>query len=580
MILQRQSKSRRRRNRRTFILCVLAGIAVMLYLILGPVVKRRFQTWQYQRQLAQAADGSETKDPQAPALSLQTSLHANAGNPAAWRMAADWLDYTGDRTATSLREQIIQLEPTVAENRFALVRTALRFRDAPAAHAALDALPAEARDSAEGKRLAAAAVLIAGRSTDADELLGAALASEKDPARAKLERLFFRLRYGNFSQASNAREELLLSSRLADFRPEILRELIYDDLRRNDSAAARSRVETLLNLPQATFQDRLLRADLTVAASPEKIPLVQAELTPLAAPDATHAVLLAGWLANYGRTASATTFLESLAPEIRDQPTVRAALAGLAIAKENWPLTTQLIAAGAWGHIEPESVQLALSARLLDTRERPELRREVWNSALTATEKELSGLQVLRRLALLWKWDDEYEITLFHIARRFPQETWAHQLLAENYLRKKQTAGLKSVYALWHEANPADARVEITWHYLELLSKPVTAETPVNLRVRQLYETAPTSPFFATVQALSLSQLGENDAALSTLDKLPAAERRAPSRAFYYALYLATAKRLEEARTYLEVSSETALLPEERALLNRARSLAAVGPKS
>ena len=571
MHVRRRRRSRRLNTPRIFVLLVVGGIAVMTYLIFGPAIRLRYQRWQYQRTQAEKA---LTAPVIAPVSSLSASLRTNPGNPTAWLRATELLENTGDRAALAMRAEIIELQPTLPAPRLAFVHTALRFREIATAEAALEALPPELRATAEAKRLAAAAAFLAGRNADADELFAQAVADTPEAARVKLARQLFRLHYGNFSQATETRQELEVAVRRNAVGLEILRELIFDDLRRNEAPTALSRAESLVHAPGATFADRLLRAELVMTAQPLKFAELLPELAAAAAGDAGNATLFLGWLGNYGRLGEAAAWIEAQPEAIRRAPDVLAARAGLALAQDDSNAATRLLREGAWGAVDSQAVQLAMSARLLESRERPELRQEVWNRALTAAEKDLSGLQVLRRLARHWRWPHEYQTTLYHIARRYPAETWAHQLLAEEFLRQRQTNDLKATYALWHEAAPDDLRVEMRWHQLELLTTPSSTENRLTARVRELYETNRTSPLFATTYALACWQLGRNDDALAALEKIPSSERRAPSRAFYYALYLATARRMEEARTYLALSAEPPLLSEERTLLHRARSLA------
>lgn len=90
---------------------------------------------------------------------------------------------------------------------------------------------------------------------------------------------------------------------------------------------------------------------------------------------------------------------------------------------------------------------------------------------------------------------------------------------------------------------------------------------------REVYEKAPTNAAYVSTYAYSLYVQEKREEALQVIEKLPPADLEKPSIAAYYGVFLQAAGQSDKARKYLDLTSKATLLPEERALVEKARSL-------
>ncbi|HTZ21994.1 MAG TPA: hypothetical protein VMC06_14005, partial [Opitutaceae bacterium] len=224
-----------------------------------------------------------------------------------------------------------------------------------------------------------------------------------------------------------------------------------------------------------------------------------------------------------------------------------------------------------WGPILQDSIQAAMTARLLHERQRPELAQDIWKEILILNKQNLPGLRVLLRLATLWGMDHEISATLRCIAQSYPDETWALQQLALHYHQRKDTAGLRDTFALGIELHPEDREMQSDWVMASLLLEKGPPASPVAQKAQKLYASEPDNAYFATIQAFSLWRQQQAGAALTLMEKLPSAELEKPGRALFYGALLVATRNSPLAYRYLTLAEKAPLLPEEASLLEEAR---------
>jgi predicted Zn-dependent protease len=88
---------------------------------------------------------------------------------------------------------------------------------------------------------------------------------------------------------------------------------------------------------------------------------------------------------------------------------------------------------------------------------------------------------------------------------------------------------------------------------------------------RELYEKEPQNPVYVSTYAFALFHGGDARKAAQLMHSLGDEQLRRPELAAYYGIMLAAAGEHERAAEYLDLGEKAGLLPEERALLERAR---------
>jgi len=160
------------------------------------------------------------------------------------------------------------------------------------------------------------------------------------------------------------------------------------------------------------------------------------------------------------------------------------------------------------------------------------------------------------------------EATLATIIERWPKEHWAFLRLEQRYLDQGNTVALCQMYKAQQPVDPDELALKNNWAATALLLKQATDEA--HRTARDVFERTHTNLAFATTYAFSLHVQGKTDEGLKVLETFPRAELEQPEHATYYGLLLAAAGRNTEARTLLERALKGPLLPEERALVEKA----------
>ena len=543
----------------------LLGIGATFAWIYSAELRSAYRHWRQERSFAQARAFAAKNDAPSTVLALKAALEADGANPSAWRTAADFFEQAGDRQAVKLRRQVLVIEPASPANRVALINTALRFNDLVTAQQTLDEASVADRASLDFRKASAALAFAQSRPADAEALLAGILRDHPGDNRIRLDRAVIILRYAPPEVSANARAELETLADSADTRVVALRELTSAALRDAQPARALAFADRLAALPDTSFKDLLLRAAASLATGSALDDVLRPIQTRVLANPA-EAIPLSTWLLATGRSRAVLAWLESLPETTRALPPLRVAHVDCLNALGEWRAASALIATGAWGPIPPEAMQLAVSARTLRERGRAKLQENAWNEAVRIASGNLASLRVLHRLALAWGWEDESRSVLFAVARTRPDQTWAHRALVRHAYHTGDTSTLKEVYRLWREAEPNNPLVEGNWAMLTLLTEPVARPTLAKTTAAKLYAASPANPFFATTHAFAVWQLGRPSEAVQIMEKLPPEERDAPVRAFYHALFLASANRPSEALRSLSLSARANLLPEERRL--------------
>ena len=86
-----------------------------------------------------------------------------------------------------------------------------------------------------------------------------------------------------------------------------------------------------------------------------------------------------------------------------------------------------------------------------------------------------------------------------------------------------------------------------------------------------MYEQNPKNADYASTYAFALYRRGEMRKAVQAFADLPETELHRPQIAAYYGIMLAAAGNFARAREFLDLGAKANLLPEERALLDKAQ---------
>ncbi|MFA5262790.1 MAG: hypothetical protein WC378_03125 [Opitutaceae bacterium] len=502
----------------------------------------------------------------------QSTLVANWENEQVLRAAAEYLDLLKDPAAIAVRRRLVELAPSDSKRHLALVLCALRHKNFAAALEALqqshffdigndDRLTFELLEASAARRSRAMEVLF-------DQMRAQGANSPEYTLRLNA----LRLQVAPASVAALAVTEIQKLAHDPQMRAACMRELIPHFMRTGDFQTAKRCVQDLNTAPGLTFEDTLLGADVSLITRGKTLDESIAELAPHAQGSPASAVQFLSWLVMQGRTAEAAKWFDRLPKTITDNPALVAAGADLAVSRKDWKQLEALLIREAWGPIQPEVLRLAMSSRLLSERHSSEIRKQMWDQALTISQSRLESLRILLRLAQIWKWEPQIAATLQAIANGNAGESWVFWTLGQTAAQAGETINLRDIYRRWHEADSGNLLVENEWAMLVLLTTPDQQNSEARAIVARLNAGNPRHPAFAVSHAYSLWQQGLAPDALFVLLKLRTYELREPRRALYCALILIDNGKTDIAEKYFQLIEQDRLLPEEKQLLQLARS--------
>jgi thioredoxin-like negative regulator of GroEL len=352
-----------------------------------------------------------------------------------------------------------------------------------------------------------------------------------------------------------------------NFAAAALRSLVVDRLAHKDTAGAGAYGAQLLALPEATLGDRLRQLGILQQLPGDGFdPLLQA-VQAAAATNAPAAAQVAAWMQANGLLAGSLQWLTNLPAEIRAQTPVRIVLADGYTQGGDWRTLRDFTSQGNWGEVE--YLRLALLAHAWSQLDVRAVADGSWGSAVTEAGNRYETLTTLLKLAEKWKLPDKREDLLERIVKRFPQEGWAQQALAESYFASGKTAELNQLYARLFAQFPKNPAYENNLAATALLLKTNLAQA--GRWAQEVYAGNTNDAAYAATYAFALYRQGRTTDGLAVLRKVDKTLQERPDVALYYGCLLAATGATNEAAPYLEIAgSHDRLLPEEQRLLAEA----------
>jgi tetratricopeptide (TPR) repeat protein len=193
----------------------------------------------------------------------------------------------------------------------------------------------------------------------------------------------------------------------------------------------------------------------------------------------------------------------------------------------------------------------------------------IWQQAVLLAEGSPTMLNTLAEMAAGWGWKEETEDVLWSANRKYPFQSWPLTTLERLYTGQRDTAGLRRVFRAMVERDPKDAQARNNYAMVSLLLG--TATDQARQIAAELHAAEPDNPVFVSTYAFSLYQQGHPQEAVQALRALGLNRLDDPALAAYYGVFLAAAGDKQTARTYLNKAAKAFLLPQEQALVARAK---------
>ncbi len=518
------------------------------------------------RRAAAYLSGGETRS---AFLNAKRAYQTNNKSVEAARLLAEIAEQTGDGSELSWRCRVGELEPASIDDGLALVRAALRANDLAVAEQTLRKMEGSAQQVAAYH--AARGRLAEMRQQQPEAEAHWAKAAELAPEEKGFEMQLAITRLGSADEATRQAGREVLERLRADekLRAAATRSLIIDgDKHHSDPQRLRALAADLQGYPEAAFSDRLLYLEILRQMRDPAHDQYLGELEEAAKARATDAGGLISALNASGNAVEALRYGGTLASEVRAGWPVPLALAESHAQTKTWKELQKLAANADWGAFD--FLRHAYLARTLRAQSQDIAADQEWSRAEKSAADQAQMLLLLARTVSAWGWEKETADLLWKLSKSDTARTEALQLLYNLYAKTGDTPGLYRVLVRGTELAPDDLVMQNNLAQISLL-----IEADVN-RARKiaadLIEKEPANPAYVSTYAFSLFTQGDNKGALKAFTRLDEAQLQAPPIAAYYGIILAGAGEKEKARPYLERGGQAFLLPEEKALLEKARA--------
>lgn len=526
----------------------------------------RYRAYQ-ERQFAQQAELWLKKgDLQRAIFRARQTLTLNPSNAIATRVFGSVADSWNSPQALYWRQRAAWLLPDVT-NRLALASTSLRFEGFPfpSARKALSDLPPETTGTAAFHLIAGAMAVKLNNLPEADRHFSEALRREPENPAAKLSLAVVRLHANEEKIIADARTvlELLRTDRSVGL--VALRSLVADSLNRREFARAEEFSQQVLVNTQSAFSDRIVHLAILHAAKSDKLEEFLKETQVKAGRNVKALGEVAAWMNGAGRSREVLDWLTALPAEVARQGFLPILIADAHASLGAWDDLEAYLLSGGWPGMD--HIRFAMLA-MTGWKKTGEIPSTTWRLAVREASRSAQGLSTVAELASAWGWQRESEDATWEAVERFPKEPWPLDRLDRLYTSRRDTEGLRRVYAVRLQRNPEDRLARNNYAMVSLLlNREVAwaAETAADLHASD-----PKSAVFASTQAFSLHRQGRTKDGIGVLRSLPLEQLDNPAVALYYGVLLVADGQKELAQGYLKRAEKAFLLPEEKALLDQA----------
>jgi hypothetical protein len=484
---------------------------------------------------------------------------------------AQLAEATRSPSALLLRSRVVELNPHSLEDRLALAQTALEMRDYLSATNALEGVDPADKKTAVYQNLAGAVASAANQISQAEMyFLEASRLEPQNPA-PQLNLAVVRLHSTNAVELGEARaalQRLASNPTNSTLRCRALRELTIDAMSHKQRDLGLLLSRQLVQETNSNFTDRMLRLevlrDTTNADFKPTLATFQREATT----NQSKVVELATWEMAKTSPKDALAWLLSLPENTQTNQSIAVLIAEADTVVANWTGLQHTIENQNWAELD--FIRHAFLARALRGQDLTASSQAQWEQALKLANGQKARLVMLLRLAAKWKWESEGEDILWNVVNNYPGEKWAFAALSRALFIDGRTRSLMQLYDQESKRDPSslDAKNNLAMTALLLNAQELK---PQEL-AREVYEKQPTNSTFAATYAFSLYMGTNSAAAQKVLEKLNPRDLERPSIADCYGLVLQANGNAAKARKYLELSTNALFLPEERRLVEKART--------
>jgi cytochrome c-type biogenesis protein CcmH/NrfG len=559
---------------RSIIKIILWTVGVILVLAVGGTFGySSYRNWQQRRLVAKANALVIQGDYKRASLDARRLLQINPNSADGFRILASIAEKAGLRAALDWRRRVMELGAATPKDLILLARAAIRFDEQATADVAISRLPESAKQTAEYHALLADIALKQRDGVEMERQLSEANRLEPENKDYIMRLAALRLGANSADLRAKGKQTLVELQNDPMLRREATRYLAEDALRQKNTLTALELARLLDSYPDKTYADRLLLLSALKTAFDAGFAPFLEELQTTSVEDAERAAALLTWMNMNNMAREAIAWSTKLAPGVIGNKLVQIALADSFVAVKDWAGLQRLVNSGNWGTVD--FLRNGLSARALREQGNEPESAAQWNEAMKKIAANPRHTMMLAETVEKWGWRNEALDLLWLVAKDPVKGNEALGTLYRYFAKNADTENLYRVLLHRLELQPNDRNVQNNYAQISLLLN-LNTERAQKI-ARELYEKEPANPVYASTYAFALHTQGETKKAAKVMEGLPAEQLRQPEIAAYYGIILAAAGDHARAAEFLELGEKATLLPQEKALLEKARRSLAQG---
>lgn len=539
------------------------GTIVLVVAVLALVGYKAYSAWTVSHLLKQARGYLDQGNYRSAIFVARNVLNLRPANREAAEIAAEAAEKDHNLDALGWRQFIVQISPNDVDAALKSARTAIRFGEFPTAEAALLAIPEKARQTGDYQQMAAGVKIGLGKPLEAGPFFAEAVKLEPKNPMHRFNDANWVLEFdanADHRRAAEATMNELLA--LPEYSARAHRALLNVAVQSRQWKAVLMHSEALTHGDAPHPVDWVRELDALEALQDPRLDAEVARAE-LAAKDPLTVVAVAHWMQIHGRLEAANSWAATLDEKLAADSNVAATMAEGLDSAEKWAQLRKLTDAGNWK--DKDALRAAYGAHARKQLGDLEGASSSWLRAQASVHTPEIAEQIMLRTAK-WGWRTETSDMLWALAEG-PHYAWALGALDRFYRTGKDTAGMLRVARALVQKNSANEAAQNNVAALSLLLDR-DVEKSAQLAA-DLYARHPQTAGIVSTHALGLFKRGRTDEALKVLETCKPEELRHPAVAATYGVLLAAAKR-PEAREILEIAAKAPLLPEEKALVEKA----------
>jgi predicted Zn-dependent protease len=546
------------------------SIALLIGIFFISYGSKLYENWRERRLLHQATTLLQEGKLSEAAQMAQELARRHPNSPAALSMLADTAEKQNLEEAVTWRERIARLLPKDPESQLNLASAALRFGKLDVAREALNRVSPGDRDSAAFHVVAGWLARSEGNFAEQEEQFAAAVKKEPKNDLYQFNLAALQIRSKDAQKRQTARDTLERLITIAPYRTGALRALLNDAVERNDRTDADRFAQQLQMSPEVTFGDYLLCLNFYRKLDEKKFRQVLEKVKPFAARNASDLASLIDWMNQNGLASDVMKWIDKLGTARLNSPPASVAVADAYAIVKNWSRLKRWTRSGNWGDDEYRRLAYqAIAERHLQSGNDSEFEM-LWQSADELSQHEPERELTLARLATKFQLENQAEELWVRVEENPTMRREALDNLRQLYRAKDETAKLYAVLQRLHESSPNEAPITADLARLGLNLGENTERS--HQLAKEAYDHAPNDVNCAVTYAFSLNRLGRNAEALAIIQSLPPEQLQDPHAAIYAALILVYGSELEAAKDYISAAENGKLHPEEKKLLEEAKT--------